>query len=64
MPNAIKRVLVYMSIMAVAIVIALFFTETQTAFVTVFAIGLAFGIVAEILFWIHIFRVAWKRRGN
>lgn len=64
MHSTIKRVLAYMAVMAACIVIAINFTETQTQFVAVFGVGLAFGIVAEILFWIHVVRVAWRRRGE
>lgn len=62
MPSAIKRVLAYTAIMAACVAVALFTTETRAAFIAVFATGLAFGVLAECLFWLHIFRVAWKRR--
>lgn len=62
MASAIKRVLAYMAVMAACFAIALFTTETRAAFIAVFATGLAFGLVAELLFWIHIVRLTWSRR--
>ena len=60
-PGPIKRVLCYMAVMAALLSIGLYFTDSQTAFVVLFAIGLGFGLVAELLFWIHVFSVAWNR---
>ena len=62
MPSAIKRVLAYTAVMGACIVVALFATETRTAFVAVLATGFVFGLLAELVFWMHIFRVTWSRR--
>jgi hypothetical protein len=64
MHKAIKRVLLYMLIMGTCTVIAINFTETRNQFIAVFGFGLVFGITAEILFWVHIVRVALNRRSH
>ena len=61
MHSAIRRVLVYMAIMAGCIAVAVWTTETRTAFIAIFATGLVFGVAAELLFWLHIFRVTRHR---
>jgi hypothetical protein len=50
-----------MAVMAALLSIGLYFTDSQKAFVVLFAIGLGFGLVAELLFWIYVFSVAWNR---
>lgn len=62
MHSAIKRVLVYTALAAVFYAIAIFFVDSRTAFIAVFSMGLLLGLTAELIFWIHLFRLARKRR--
>jgi len=64
MHKAIKRVLLYTLIMGTCTFIAINFTETRNQFIAVFGFGLVFGVMAEILFWVHIVRVALNRRAH
>ena len=62
MHRTMKRVLAYMVLAAVFYAIATFFTESQTAFVVIFGLGLLIGLAAELLFWSHVILLPWKRR--
>jgi site-specific recombinase len=62
MHDAVKRVVVYLVISATAYAIAVFFVDSQPAFIGVFGFGLLVGLVAEILFWFHLIRLPWARK--
>jgi site-specific recombinase len=62
--SAIKRVLVYLALSAIFYAIAIFFVDGRTAFVTVFVLGLLLGLTAEVIFWLHLFRVFRKRQSQ
>ena len=61
MPKRIKRVVSYAVLSIGCLAVALLFTESRTAFVAVFLLGLAIGLIAEILFWYQLYRVSTKR---
>lgn len=62
MHSAIKRVLVYLALSAVFYAIAIFFVDSRAAFITVFVLGLVLGLTAELIFWVHLFRLSRKRQ--
>ena len=64
MHSAVKRVLVYLALSASLYAVAIFFVDSQIAFITVFVAGLLLGLIAEFSFWLHLFRVARKRQGG
>ena len=62
MHDAIKRVILYLLLTAVCLGIAIYWTESRTAFIGVFAIGLVLGVTAELMFWWHVLRLPFKGR--
>ncbi len=61
MPKRIKRVVLYAILAIGCVSIALLFTESRTAFIAVFLLGLTIGLIAEFLFWYQLYRVSTKR---
>ena len=61
MHRTMKRVLAYMVLAAALYAIATFFTESQTAFIVIFGLGLLIGLAAELLFWSHLILLPWRR---
>ncbi len=62
MHSAIKRVLLYVVLSVTFYGIAILFVDSQTAFITVFGLGLLIGIAAELIFFFHIVRLPWNRQ--
>ena len=61
MHRTIRRVLAYMVLAVALYAIATFFTESQTAFVVVFGLGLLIGLTADLLFLSHLILLPWRR---
>jgi hypothetical protein len=55
------RAVTYLLLAGICYAVAVFFTESQRAFVIVFAIGFGCGIAAEIYLWYRIYRITRQR---
>ena len=62
MQPRLKRVVFYSVLSPICVSVAIIFTESRTAFVTVFSIGLLIALAADLLFWHHLYRVFSDRR--
>lgn len=62
MRQRMKRVIFYLVLAIACVCVAVLFTESRTAFVAALAVGLLFGITADLLFLHHLFRVWSDRR--
>ena len=62
MKRALSRVVFYVLLSIACIGIAVVFTESRTAFISVFSLGILFGLTAELLFWDHLYRLFSNRR--
>lgn len=61
MSNTIKRVVLYASLAAICYAIAIYWTDSQAAFVGVFVTGAVIGVTADLMFWWHVLRLGFKR---
>jgi len=62
MHSTIKRVLIYLALSAIVYAIAIFFVDNQAAIIIIFVLGLVLGLTAELIFWLHLFRLSQKRQ--
>ena len=64
MHTAVQRVIFYSVLAITCFGIAVFFGDSQAAFVTVFSAGLLIGLFADLIFLRHIYRVFTTRRSD
>lgn len=55
--------MIFYSLLAIVCIgVAVVFTDSRTAFISVFSLGILFGLTAELLFWDHLYRSFSNRR--
>ncbi len=64
MHTAVQRVIFYSVLAITCFGIAVFFGDSQAAFVAVFSAGLLIGLFADLIFLRHIYRVFSTRRSD